>query len=375
MSRGSDELPWLELRTLSEFARCINAGRISFMRQGTDREQVPDRIPNLGYVPSFDYVLLLELSSELKAKLGKVFLFIIFVFAICIFIRISGQLGLALILLSCLLPGIYVFVRDMLLYREVQRKISAYDHALPKPLPESAVGPIAIHWWELVKSGFRPILTDSYSDTENRFGGRPWRLLIDQNSRQRIPVIQHFETFENQIKATEAYEMHLALCANLIELQEGPVQWGLVVDAKSLQGIAIPLTKESKKRAISFVNECQLRIRKSRERKLELPPENECRICPLAFPRRAGKPTFLGQESVPPFLFNSISFLPVESEDTGYEPQTNSFEKWMKSARFLPPNRHCDCGDIFKWKPLHAFWIRLRERDEERYRVWLARRN
>ena len=412
---GSLELPWLYVDTLAEFERCPNAGRIAFMRQGFEKDRDLDRMPNLGYMPKFDYTKLLERAEELLAGILKQSKFLFFFLIVVAIIRVCGQFSLSLVLVLTTSPVIYVLVRDFHFYLEVRKKIEEYKHTVPKALPESSDSEISIHWWELVKSGFDPQMRSSYSDVEYRFGGRPWRLLVNQHDREMIPVIRHFQVFENEIEATDSYKMHLTFCSLLIEKHESTeIKWGLVVDSKSLAGIAIPITKKDKKKALLRIKHWQEQIGKiKRGRSLEDPPWDACRFCPLAFPKLPNAPTVLGREVLALNVYSSAYPLMLkesrydsdsdnswnhdftdtiydwdydhdededednnddwesdDDQDDSRENKTPTFREWMRDH----PSRHSECGDVFKWAPYHRFWEVRENRSRARYQEWLKRR-
>ena len=385
---GSLELPWLDVNTLAEFERCENAGVIAFQRQGFENDRDLDRIPNLGYVPNFDYAKLLEAADKLLDSLLRLTMFLLVILTIIALVRISGRLTFSLLLLSATFPVLFVFIRDSRQYLEVRQQIRKYDQARPSPLPVNALEPVQIHWWELVKCGFEPRLTGRYSDAERRFGGRPWRLLVNSHDREIIPVVRHHEIFENKLSVTDVYKSNLVFNSLLIDHHENTaieplansvIKWGLILDSKSLAGIAIPITQADRERAYKRLRELQIRIRSSaKRRKFQNPPLNACLYCPLGSPRLPGIPTKLGNELVEPRLYDSIDSLTrvrdeadEDNYDYSYEVEIDkrirrslTFEEWRRR----PAQRHCDCGDVFQWTPNHQFWLDRENKDRERYK-------
>ena len=131
-------------------------------------------------------------------------------------------------------------------------------------------------------------------------------------------MIRHYESFENKLSATHAYKMHLVFCALLVELHEGPsVSWGIVVDSKSLDCLAIPITDLDKEIALVQIRHWRSKLQvKDGDRIFESPPENACRFCPLGSPRRAGLKTLIGAESLKPNYFGIREFIePVKEEN------------------------------------------------------------
>lgn len=398
----SNEL-WLEVETFAAFEHCPNAGRIAFRRQGMKKARDPDRIPNLGFTPRFEYAKLLERVATIKHNMILLSLFSTLIFGLSVSVLRSGELILATVVLLAVVPAIYVLLREIEEFQFVLKQIRDYNEAVGKSLPEVGTEPVSIHWWELVKSGFNPILSDNYFDQPNQVKGRPWRLLVDDHSRKRIPVIRHYENFANKLSATHSYKMHLVFCALLVELHEGPsVDWGVVVDSKSLDCVAIPITDLDKETALVQIRHWRSILHViDGDRIFESPPANACRFCPLGFPRRTGLRTFIGDEKLKPHYYGIREFIEPETQekqvvrndedDEEYDEDCDddgsgeyfesyaryykykSFEQWMKESPHRPPLRHCDCGDIFQRPPKHRYWEIQLERNRERYQRWLSK--
>ena len=106
----SNEL-WLDVETLAAFEHCSNAGRIAFRRQEMKKARAPDRIPNLGFTPRFEYAKLLERAATIKHSMILLSLFSTLIFGLSVSILRSGELILATVVLLAVAPAIYVLLR------------------------------------------------------------------------------------------------------------------------------------------------------------------------------------------------------------------------------------------------------------------------
>lgn len=79
---------------------------------------------------------------------------------------------------------------------------------------------------------------------------------------------------------------------------------------------------------------------------------------------------------------------PYETDDTGElfesdytdlgdgdEDSQNDFVDWLRHSKHPPQPRHCDCGDIFRWTPPHAYWKKRELNARLAYEKWLDRQN
>jgi hypothetical protein len=392
---SANNQPWLRLDTLAAFAHCPNAGLIAYLRQGFKEDRDPDRIPNLGYTPNFDFAKLVERLAYLKNNMIRLTIFSLSVLGLSAVILRSGQLLLALFVILALAPAVYQLIREIEEYFQVQKQIREYDESIPKPLPDVGTEMIPIHWWELVKSGYAPVLTDKFTDRENGFFGKPWRLLIDENSRARIPVVLDREVPENKLLSTHKYKMHLVFSAMLIELHEGTtVNWGLLLDVKTLDALAIPIHPSDKDMALTQLRKWQNKLREMNGNRIyQMPPDDACSFCKLGYPRRSWEKTMIGDEKINPNYYGILDFVAPETKNRDLDSssvdddsdsgryfdsyadhyQFMTFGQWMRNSSFRPPLRHSDCGDVFEKPPLHRFWkIKIQE-SRERYRRWVER--
>ena len=370
MVDGVKELPTLDVRTLAAFEHCHNAGRITYLRQGDDDEPIYDRIANLSYTPSFDYARLLEQEATYRFRvifwaviISSELLFVWYLFSL-------GHWFYGLCLFPVLAPSLYFATFDVHWYACVLQQILAYRKARPKLLPEKSQHPIPIDWWSLVKSGLSPEKTRHYDYVEIGLSGKPWRLLVDKESRHRIPVIRHTARFGNEVAVTPGYRLHLAACALLVEYQESAeVHWGVVVDSETLLGFAVPISEGDKERAKERCQEYRQIVPASHQFSFEKPPTNACRYCPLAYPRSGSRPTQLGQSVVKTHAYDLQEIIPKltneqlikelpELHGADHASSTyllGEFRLWIADSR-KRALRHSDCGDVFQWEPIHVYW-------------------
>ncbi len=340
------------------------------MQAADDEEPIYDRVANLSYTPKFEYAYLLERERRCRfpalywtVLIGAELMFVWLMFS-------TGRWGYAVSLLAAMAPSVYFSRFDLYEYWCICRQILDYWTASTRPLPECTDHPVAIDWWSLVKSGFTPGKTGDYVHSELGLRGKPWRLLKDEQSRQRLPAIKHKAFFGNRVAVTPSYRLHLAACAVLIEYQEGAtVDWGVVVDSRTLTGYAVPITAQEKGWAVERLREYQKLVSDGHRFPKENPPAGACRFCELAYPRLEDTATKLGEQSLTPHLYNLADVLPTldnkqlaeqipELKGAGEIGATHilgEFRVWVSGWK-KPPNRHSTCGDVFVWQPPHTFW-------------------
>ncbi len=400
VDENSKNQPWLRIETVGAFEYCPNAGLIAYLRENAQEDRDADRIPNLGYSPSFEFAKLVERLANLKLNTARLFLFgALLFFTMAVFVR-NGQLVLASIFLVGSMPVIYQLIREFEELFQVLKQIREYDATIPKPLPDIGSEIVPIHWWELVKSGFAPILPQSYVDRENGLRGRPWRILEDENSGKKIPVVWDREILEQRFLSIPRYKMQLVLAAMLIEHHEGgQVDWGLLLDPKTLDAQAIPIHGIDKDNALIRLRYWQKRIRESTGKKsFQKPPGGACQFCKLGYPKLGRDPTKIGTEVMQPFRYGLFAFVETNSKRNEYDDddpmddasnasdriflddyaskyELNALGDWLQNSRTQPALRHSECGDIFKRPPWHRFWEQKLSEKLEQYRRWVARQH
>lgn len=93
-----------------------------------------------------------------------------------------GHWGYAFCLVLAMAPSVYFAWPVVHWYGCILQQIRTFNTALPKPLPDTAIQPVPVEWWSLVKSGLSPQLTRPYTYPEIGLIGRPWRMFV-RNSR------------------------------------------------------------------------------------------------------------------------------------------------------------------------------------------------
>ncbi len=248
--------PLIDVRTLAAFAHCPNAGKIEYLRQSEDDNPTYDRIANLSYTPSFDYARLREQEKTYRVRVLWWVAFLIAELLITWLLFSAGHWGYSMWLIPAMAPTAYFAWRDVHWYWQIIQQLGEFNKSQPMPLPDSTSLPVRIEWWSLVKAGLITGQLATTSIPEIGLSGRPWRMLVNERVRQKIPVIRHFTHFGNQIAVTSSHRLQLAACALLIENQEGTeVDWGVVIDAKSLRGFAVPIKAADKELVIERLGE------------------------------------------------------------------------------------------------------------------------
>lgn len=400
----------LDVETLVAFYRCPNAGEIAYRRQNDVVDRVSFRIPNLSYVPIFDPAKLLQRIVELKAKLLVWAIVLLAEFATVLYIAAQGHPLFAILIGLAVTPALYYsYIDTEHLFKALTQR-EELQASLAQSLPETSELPVATHWWSLVKLGYIPIYANSYRDESTKLKGRPWRVLIHQESGERIPVVQHFEHFGNELNdqiATNSKAL-LAACARLIETHEPTtVRWGLVVDSRSLQAFLVPLDRQSIENTDQVARVAYDKLQSSRGKPLQLiePPAGACHFCPLGNPRVTGRQTVIEGKRLRPNLYhlsdvvNWKRFFTLDSptilnrgqyptddtdelfeseyfdRDDGDEDSQTEFADWLRRSKHQSQPRHCDCGDIFRWTPPHAYWKKRELNASLAYGKWLDRQN
>ena len=400
----------LDVETLAAYYRCPNAGEIAYRKQNDIVERVAFRIPNLSYLPIFDPAKLLQRIVELKAKLLVWAIVILAEFATVLYIAAQGHPLFAIVVALAVTPSLYFSYIDVEHLFKALTQREEFQASLPQPLPENSDLPLATHWWSLVKLGFAPVYANSYRDESTKLKGRPWRVLIHQESGERIPVAQHFEHFGNELSeqiATDSTTL-LAAYARLIETHEPTtVRWGVVVDSRSLKAFLVPLDRRSIENTDHIARVAYDKLQSSRGKPLQLiePPAGACHYCRLGNPRVAGRQTVIEGKRLRPNLYhlsdvvNWKRFFPFDSptnlnrdqyatddtdelfeseyidRDDGDEDDQSDFAGWLRHSKHQPQARHCECGDIFQWTPPHAYWKKRELNARSAYEKWLDNRD
>lgn len=405
----SDSKNWLDVNTLAAFNFCPNAGQIAYRRQNDVVERESFRIPNLSYSPIFDQTKLLQRIVDLKVKLSVWAIVILAQIATVIYIASLGQLLFAIAASLAVAPSLYYSYCDIEHFFKARKQWEEFKASLPLPLPVELESPVARHWWSLVKLGFAPAFPKSYRDESTQLMGRPWRILVHQETGERIPVVQHVEQFGDELGLDIATnnKVLLAACAKLIETHEPTtVRWGVVVDSKSLNAFLVPLDRHAIEATSSIAEAVRAQLLSTPGKPFQLigPKLGVCSFCPRGYPRVAGQPTVIAGKPLRPnyyYLFDVIhwrwfftrnrapvraraldaaeddsEFIDSEFDDLDSTDHESPIEfiSWLKRSNRQSPARHCDCGDIFEWAPPHAYWKPRELKAELAYEAWLDRR-
>ncbi len=363
-----DNLILIDVETLGEFAFCPNAGTIAYQRQGMKVERDNDRIPNLGYLPPFDHALHLERADELAAVIRRQLLQFGALIILVLIIGNYASLSLSFLVLLALIPMLTVLVRDALFYNEVLGKLRDYELALPIVLPDTAPEPVPISWWGLVKSGYAPITPRAdMQDDEVGLSGKPWRILDSNTCRRRLPVITHFGWGDSKLKIEPHHRLRLAAYSHLSLAENAIADWGIVLDYKTQRGFAVPISSKDREVAMARLRSLQALIVSSKGVfEKQIPPSGACKTCRLAWPRKAGKKeTVLGEKHLLPY-FSSLDENQVDDSWDEDDDDYRSSRDDQIEENDRGPNRHSDCGDIFRWRPPHEFWEMREERRQNR---------
>lgn len=399
---------WLNAVTLAAFTFCPNAGQIAYRRQNTTVERASFRIPNLSYSPIFDPALLLRKIADLKVRLLVWVIVIVAEVCTVIYIADLGYPLFAIVLAVAVAPSLYYSYIDTEHLFKAFAQREGFRASLPVALPEGADLPVAMHWWSIVKLGFAPVYPKPYRDQSSKLMGRPWRILIHEESGERIPVVQHVEHFGNKLSEQIATDsnLFLAACARLIEIHEpSKVRWGVVVDSRSLHAFLVPLDRQTIEDIGNLAATVRDQLLSSRGRPFQLaePPAGACQFCPLGYPRVDGRQAVIEGKRLRPYLFHLYDVVTwkrffvsetqtildrdeagmgdtdehLESEqddhEDGEDDNLDDFVGWLKRSRHRPQPRHCDCGDIFQWTPPHAYWQTKESKARAAYSNWLDR--
>jgi|GEM_PF-2160988 len=399
---------WLDVDTLAAFHFCPNAGQIAYLRQNDVVERASFRIPNLSYSPIFDPSILLQRIADLKVRLIAWAVVIVTEFCTVIYLASLGHPLFAIVVAFAVMPSLYYSYIDAEHLCKAVAQQRVFNASLPTALPDGADSPFAIHWWSIVKLGYAPAYPRLYRDESTNLMGRPWRILIHQESGERIPVVQHVVRSGNELSEQIATnnKLLLAACARLIETHEpSTVRWGVVVDSESLHAVLVPLDRKAIDQTGLLAATALDQLLSSRGSPFRLiePPAGACKFCPLGYPRVAGRQTAIDGKRLHPNLYNLYDVVDrnrfsapemqsvldrdkdgindpdenIESEqyDFGYgeDDSQNEFVDWLKRSNRQPPPRHCDCGDIFNWIPLHSYWGTRESKARAAFENWLDR--
>ncbi len=322
-------LPTIHVRSLGEFEYCPRAGVFAFDSQSGNRiDEDPIRVPDLGYSPPFDILLVEEQLAARWARLGKAtfLLAAVSIFAALIG-RTYGWSNTLPVWGANILPVVVIYVacQDLTVLWQTKRRYQmATDPAMLHEIPRVK---LAVDWWQLVKVYSTTNTGMQYTDPTLKLVGKPARILTFHG--QRIPVIISGSARQDDVQSTHL--LKLAAYCHLIQVVEPQAisDWGIVIFKDTRRGFAVPIGDRD-------IDTMRTKLSKFRnviesERHGEGKPAKghplACAKCPLNRhrPYRKGKSeTVLGGHKLLPYI----------------REESNS---------------HCSCGDRFQSLPPVAF--------------------
>lgn len=391
-----EQLKVIDAYTMNHLQRCRNAGQIS-IRHPTKESDSWFRIPNLSYQPFYDYK---ELEDEIKRlkEQGLVLAVALAIGAIfCLYIAYSGQLLNCLIFAVCLTPLAVWLGWDFERLMATMKQWHDCQQHVPIALPEESLTPVEINWWSLVRQGFSPVLTRSYNHNQWGLRGKPWRMLVNDQTGEKIPVIR-INAYKMPLIRSLAVDNQLFLqsCAALIlENESGPINWGLVFDSSSFQCLAIPIHASDIEAIPDRVKRAKEWFLQHSELEFIQPPVGICELCTYAVPSQKRDQFKIDNRSIKPHwykilqiidrmieqgVFKKLDFRRLDGNDIDEDHSDDGFERtefreWVARSPRPQASFHSECGDLFEWEPVHSIWINKITSLYERYLDWLRHRN
>lgn len=329
VNRNPDGLPIINTHSLGKFAFCHRAGLIALASGEDDDSEASGRTPRLDYLPRFDIAAMVKLKDKLEGEM------ILVGVPLCLGIVLLVLVGhfydpwlAAFIGLAALLPArlLYLYLTDYL--EIVRRLLQVEDAELLESEVDTSSGFQKFSWWSLLKN--KNVLSNDvkaeYRHDELGLCGRPARIISYQGTR--IPVIAHQE----ELDEPKPYQIvRLAAYALLIEHAErvAAVPWGIILEPKSMEAMAVRLGEAEKKNAKALVTVFQQAIGQvAFGSHPKQPKKSFCRLCPYGRPRlyRAGRSE-------------------TKQDGERLHPQTNVDRGGRRY--------HSSCGDRFQWIPPH----------------------
>jgi len=329
---ASEKDPSLSVSTVAEYAFCPRAGMLSHEGAYSDREE---ELPSLRPLPWY------EQDAIEEAYVGSVYWLFVWVvmFVVGLVILSITMLGhdLFVVILAIGVSSWGILVKTAFMkWRKLGARRLAINLATDCNPDPYSITPQSVDWWGLLKAGFEVRRPESASTDEQwRLSGNPHRIL--QKGSMTIPV--------HKIKKTcgPLLPQHLvramALC-HVIEAAEGAVcPFAIILFENTYLGTTVPNTTAAREQFYTALERVRTMISDSdagKQQPSEPVTGSVCRGCLHGEPRPAAlqKKTMRYGEPLNPFLLAS------------------------KSNKVF----HCDCGDRFRWKPLH-------ERNEKLKRV------
>lgn len=322
---------------LSEFTFCPRAGQIARETDDADPGEEAESLgPKLsGFWDYSEHRFNEEILSTWRSLLMWTLLLVptvILVIALrYYFSRLAAIAGSTAV--GIILANVWNTFVDLVRLLWNRRKLQV---AVSANIDMAPLQPYAVSWWTLRKAGFECRIPKSpYLDKQEQLVGRPWRVL-SLNEHLKVPVVRKHK---GQRKWGKQHIIRLmAYCRMLQRCEQADVPFGVLLFNDSDECMIIPNTPE---------NQSALDGELARYRKFlaavriglghpAVPHGNRCRNCHL------GKPRIYRQFQTETVL-NGEALLPM----------------------LIMEDRHCTCGDRFRWTPPHEDVAAWQERKRE----------
>lgn len=334
---ASSSDPWLGVHALTEFIFCSRAGLIAHEQQEeeTDDEEQP-AAQSLDYTPTYYSARQIESALNDASRSVKWFTLVI-MFLLITAVKIQQPLPSGLIILTIFVmwPSYWKRVRRFGVLSGQQRRMRRAVARDPiDTLDPNDSEATSTNWWSLLKSDYDAVTyKDSLRDERWRLAGRPWRVL--RKGSLRIPVFRmtRYDPSKKRILYDQHYSRIAAYC-HLLERCEGAQSpFGIIVLGKTYDAFIIPNTPRWRKRFHDSLVQARSVILNANRGYDPSPPERTgvCTACPR------GKP-FVAD------AYETVSQINRYGQPVQIQPRVGVDGR----------NYHSDCGDRFRWLPLHA---------------------
>lgn len=314
--------PHVSASTVAEFVFCRRAGLIT----AASRHDPEDEVPSLGLLPVYEKQAIKE--EFVKSRIRLIVLALLYFAAIVILSE--RMLGL-----SFYLPAIFgvtalafcLIVLECVknLYPLWNRYTASCSATPCNPDPNSMEFQ-AVDWWGLLEAEYKVTTQEEpLHDDKWKISGKPRRILM--KGSYRIPV---FRIRKTGGRLSPQQIIRATILCQLLETQavaESP--FAVVLYGNSYKGTTVPFAEDHRRKFYKALEEAREAIRES-SNDIRQPPKpiNRaiCSECPYGRPR------------------------PVEDDERTmyYDVQLDPIVFEGAHGKF-----HCDCGDLFQWKPPH----------------------
>ena len=310
---------------LSEFTFCPRAGQIARETDeedpGEDREPLGPKLSGFWDYSEhrFNEEIMLTRKRLLLWTMG-LFPSVILIFALRFyFSRFAAVVGSSLA--AIVLTNIWNTFVDLVRLLWTRRKLLM---AVPSHIDLTPLQVSAVSWWTLRKAGFEcRIPKSAYFDKEDQLVGRPWRVL-SLNEHLKVPVVRKHK---GQRKWGKQHIIRLmAYCRMLQRCEQADVPFGVLMFNDSDECMIIPNLPELQSeldrevtRYRTFLAAAEIGLGHP-----AAPHGNRCRHCHLGKPR-------VYEQFQSETVLNGEALLPM----------------------LVMEDRHCTCGDRYRWTPPH----------------------